>query len=112
MHYCIISEGALAGGLLLGKDVPLKRLLTLDLACAGELESLLRTGLGFRFWHIIDLNDLLIYFFFGLMITNILLPSSFGICSGKPNSISSWMNFVNNISPLSLNTIDLPLKCT
>ena len=92
MHYCIIAEGTLAGCLLFGEDVPLKRLLTLDLACAGELESLLRTGLGFRFWHIIDLNDLLyflIYFLFGLMITNILFPSSFGICSGNPNSISS-----------------------
>jgi len=57
MHQCIITEGALTGCLLLGEDVPLKRLLTLDLACAGELESLLRAGLGFRFWHIFNLND-------------------------------------------------------
>lgn len=53
-----------------------------------------------------------IYFFFGLIIIVIRLPSSFGICSRTPSSANSCANFNNKISPLSLNTIVRPLKNT
>jgi len=47
VHDSIVTKGTLARSLLLGEDVSLERLLVLNLSCAGELESLLRAGLGF-----------------------------------------------------------------
>ncbi len=36
------------------KDMAFKRMLSFDLACAGKLESLLRPGFRFNFWHYYD----------------------------------------------------------
>ena len=42
----------------------------------------------------------------------IRFPSNLGISSGLPTSSSPLAKFNNSISPLSLNTMVLPTKCT
>ena len=44
-------EVALLGRLLFGQDVAVVSMLSLDLAGAGESETLLGSGLGFHCWH-------------------------------------------------------------
>ena len=46
-----VVEVALLGRLLLGQDVTVVSMLSLDLAGAGEGETLLGSGLGFHSWH-------------------------------------------------------------
>lgn len=46
-----VGEVALLLGLLLGEDVPLVGMLSLDLASAGEGEPLLGAGVGLHFRH-------------------------------------------------------------
>jgi len=87
--------------LIFPEPVNLKRFLALDLVFI--------FGILLLFYIVITY---LFYFFFGLIIIIILLPISCGICSTTPRSSISWANFNNKISPLSLNTIVLPLKKT
>lgn len=46
-----MGQAALTCSLLLGKDVTLESMLTLDLTRSGESETLLRTGIGFHLRH-------------------------------------------------------------
>ena len=117
MNSCHLRQVALLLSLLLCKNMTFVSMLTLDFTSACNLESLLGAGFGFHFWHCLiilppKVGGIKSYFFFGLIIMIILLPSSFGICSTNPTSSSSCANLKRRISPLSLNTIVLPLKNT
>ena len=52
------------------------------------------------------------FFSFGENIIDILLPSKRGNSSALPTSSKPLAKFNNKISPLSLNTIERPTKCT
>jgi len=75
---------------LLGQDVALKSVLSLDFPGAGQLKPLLGTGLGLHLGHCLALLTIKVtfshYFLppFGAMNIVIRLPSSFGICSTFP----------------------------
>ena len=60
-----VGEVALLLGLLLGEDVPLVGMLSLDLASAGEGEPLLSARVGFHFRH------------FDLLLWSAVLPWGF-----------------------------------
>ena len=51
VHQTGLGQIALLLGLLLGQDVTLEGVLTLDLTSTGQLKSLLSAGFGFHFWH-------------------------------------------------------------
>lgn len=102
---------------LFGQDMALKGVLSLDLSRTGKLESLLGTGFCLHLGHLflvkLIVHFLAHYFFaFGAMNIVIRFPSSLGICSTFPKSSRSVARRSNKISPLSLYTIDLPLKNT
>jgi hypothetical protein len=113
MHRSELRQITLLLSPFLRENVGLVGVLSLDLARAGEFESLLGAGLGLHFWHrSAFIINLFLYFFFELITIVILLPCSVGICSTTPTSSSSCANFNRRISPLSLNTIVRPLKNT
>jgi len=74
----------------------------------GNFKSFFRAGFSFHFWH----DSFFYYFFLGAIIIIIFFPSNLGIFSTIPYSSNACANFNNNISPLSLKIIVLPLKKT
>ena len=92
----------------------LKACLRLILPDAVSLKRFFALDLVFIFGMASDFYGLLIifYFFFGLNMIVMRLPSNLGICSTEPISSSSVAKRNNRISPRSLNTMVLPLKKT
>lgn len=50
-HESGVVEVAFLRGLFLSQDVTVESMLSLDFAGAGEVETLLGSGLGLHFWH-------------------------------------------------------------
>jgi hypothetical protein len=79
---------------LLRQDVTLKGMLSLDFSTPCKFETLLGASFGFHLRHGLGFFG---YFFFGLNMIVIRLPSNRGNCSTTPISSNSCANF-NKIS--------------
>ena len=90
----------------------LKACLRLILPDAVSLKRFFALDFVFIFGMASDILWVYNYFFFGLNMIVMRLPSNFGICSTVPISSSSVANRSRRISPLSLKTMVLPLKNT
>ena len=139
IHQGPVGKPALLHGALLGQNMTLVGVLALDFAGSGKGEPLFGTGIGFHFGHNAGFkapvigNSLLkgsakiiknkvfrpsswpqFYFLvpLGAKEMNILFPSSLGRLSTLPTSSSCWAKVSKSSSPLSLNTMARPLKCT
>ena len=63
MHQRSVGQAALAVSSLLGQNVAFERVLALDLASTGQLESLLGAGFGLHLRHGTDLLFRLLFLF-------------------------------------------------